>query len=92
MSSDPAIVEVLVTPRAAADGLGPMVDGVLRVRVTRPPAEGEANEAVGRLLARALRVGRSRVVLVAGSRSRHKRFAVSGVPAAEIARRLAGGR
>lgn len=92
MSSEAVVVEVLVTPRAVADRIGPMVDGVLRIRVTRPPADGEANEAVRRLLARALGIAPSRVVLMAGGRARRKRFAVSGVTATEIARRLAGGR
>jgi uncharacterized protein YggU (UPF0235/DUF167 family) len=92
MSSEPAVVEVLVTPRAAADSVGPMVDGVLRIRVTRPPTDGEANEAVRRLLARALGIAPSRVVLVAGGRARRKRFAVSGVPPGAIPQRLAGGR
>lgn len=92
MSPEPAIVDVLVTPRAAADVVGPMRDGLLRIRVTRPPADGEANDAARRLLAQALRIAPSNVVLVAGGRARRKRFAVSGVPAAEVARRLAGGR
>ena len=91
MAPEPVVVQVLVSPRAASDGIGPMVDGVVRIRVTRPPADGEANDAVRRLLARALGIAPSRVALVAGRRARRKRFAVSGVPAAAIARRLGGG-
>lgn len=84
-----ADLEIAVTPRAAADRVGPYADGVLRVRVTRPPADGEANRAVLRLVARALGLPPSRLVLVAGERARRKRLRVDGVDAAELDRRLA---
>jgi hypothetical protein len=63
---------------------------VLQVRVTRPPADGEANRAVTLLVARFLDVPRSAVTLVAGSRSREKRFAIEGLSEAELAARLDG--
>jgi hypothetical protein len=81
--------EVLATARAAEERVGPLVDGVLRVRVTRPAAEGQANEAIRRLAARALDVAPSRLSLVAGARSRHKRFSVDGLTSEELATRLA---
>lgn len=77
-----------VTSRADADRVGPFSDGLLEVRVTRPPAGGEANRAVLRLVARALNVPRSRVTLVAGARSRHKRCAIDGISVAELESRL----
>ena len=69
--------------------MGPYRDGVLAVRVTRPPADGEANRAVIRLVASALQVPRSAVALVAGERARTKRVAVRGLTAAELEARLA---
>lgn len=79
---------VRVTPRADTDRVGPYADGLLRVRVTRPPADGEANRAVLRLVARALGVPSSTLTLVAGARSRTKRYAVSGLSAADLRDRL----
>ena len=81
-------LELAVIARAGADRVGPYRDGVLRVRVTRPPAGGEANRAVLRLVARALGIGPSRLRLVSGDRGRRKRVAVDGIDAPELARRL----
>jgi uncharacterized protein YggU (UPF0235/DUF167 family) len=77
-----------VTARSDADRVGPFADGLLHVRVTRPPADGEANRAVLRLVAKALGVPVSKVTLVAGARSRRKRCAVEGISPAELAARL----
>jgi uncharacterized protein YggU (UPF0235/DUF167 family) len=84
-----ASLEVLVTPRAAAERVGPVEAGVLRVRVTRPPVDGEANRAVERLIARALDLPASGLRLLAGERSRRKRFAIDALSEAELAARLA---
>jgi uncharacterized protein len=77
-----------VTARSDADRVGPFADGVLQVRVSRPPADGEANRAVLQLVAKALGVPVSNVTLVAGARSRRKRYAVEGISSAELAARL----
>lgn len=81
-------VEVAVVPRAATNRVGPYADGLLQVRVTRPPADGEANRAVLRLVASALGVPVSALELVAGARARRKRFRVTGLEPAELDRRL----
>ena len=83
-----ATLELHVTPGASGDAVGPFADGVLRVRVTRPPADGEANRAVVRLVGRALDLAPSRLVLVAGERGRRKRIRVDGIDPAELDRRL----
>ena len=83
-----ADLQLVVTPRAASNRVGPYRDGVLHVRVTRPPADGDANRAVIRLVADAVGVAPSRLTLVAGERSRRKRVRVDGIGAGELARRL----
>jgi hypothetical protein len=72
-----AILHVRVTPRASRDAVeGFDLEGTLRIRVTAPPADGEANAAVTRLLAHALRVPSRDVVLVSGASARTKQFDV----------------
>jgi uncharacterized protein len=83
-----AVVEVTVVPRASADRVGPYAGGVLRVRVVRPPADGEANRAVIRLVARAIGLAPSSVRVLAGERARRKRLGVDGIAQDELDRRL----
>ena len=85
-----ALVRLRVTPRAARDEItGWREVGVLNVRVTAPPVEGEANRAVARLLARALRVPPSAVTVVRGERGRDKIVRINGLALGEIEARVA---
>lgn len=87
-AADGVRLRVRVQPRASADAIGGWEAGVLRVRVTAPPVEGEANRAVTALLAGTLRVPRSAVRVVRGERSRDKLVAVAGLTLREIEARL----
>ena len=76
-------VAVRLTPkggRDAIDGIETLSDGrtVLKVRVRAAPSEGEANDALCRLIAKALGVPSRDVVLAAGATSRIKRLIISG--------------
>jgi uncharacterized protein YggU (UPF0235/DUF167 family) len=61
------------------------------VRVTAPPEDGRANEAVVALLAEALDVPKSRVRILRGHAAREKQIAVDSLTLEEVVRRLAGG-
>lgn len=82
-----ARIRVRVTPRASRDGLA-WRDGVLLVRVAAPPVEGKANDAVARLLAKALAVPKSAVGVVSGASARAKLVEVAGIDQDEALRRL----
>ena len=66
------------------------VDGVLRARVAAPAVGGAANQALVRLLADELGVGRRSVRLVAGAAGRQKLIVVEGVEAEAIIARWPG--
>lgn len=66
-------IAVRVTPRASRNAVV-AVDGVIRVYVTVPPEGGKANTAVQALLAAALGVAKTRLVLVRGASGRQKTF------------------
>jgi uncharacterized protein len=82
------ILRVRVQPRASRDAIVGWRADALRLAVTAPPVEGEANEAARRLLARALGVAPSAVRVVSGERSRDKLVRVEGMTGAELRSRL----
>lgn len=75
-------LKVRVTPRAGRNEVESWDGETLRIRVTAPPAEGQANEACRELLAKSLGIPKSAIVLVQGARSRDKIFLIQqGEPA-----------
>jgi uncharacterized protein len=88
-SGGPELVPVRVQPRATRDEILGWRDGVLRLRVSAPPVEGEANRAVGALLARALGVRASAVTVERGARGRDKLVRVQGMTRRMVMARLA---
>lgn len=80
------VVTVRLTPkggRDAIDGIEQLADGtpVLKVRVRAAPSEGEANEALIRLMAKSLAIAPRHVSLAGGATSRVKRIRIEGDPA-----------
>jgi uncharacterized protein (TIGR00251 family) len=82
---------VHVQPRASRAGIaGWRPDGALGVRVTAAPVDGRANDAVTALLAGALGVPASAVVIVRGATGRDKYVRVAGLSVQDVIRRLGG--
>jgi len=72
--------EVHVSPRARRERVGGLHGAALRVAVTAPPVEGEANRACIEALARALSLRRREVRILSGEHGRDKRVEASGDP------------
>lgn len=81
------VLSVRVTPRSRQNKVE-VVDGQVRVWVTASPTDGQANDAVCRLLAKALDLAPSKVTIRRGHTSRDKQVALEGVGAEEGIARL----
>ena len=66
-----------MAPRARREEISRDESGI-KVAVFAPPEDGKANAAVQMLLAHALGVAKSRLVLVRGATSREKVFRLEG--------------
>ena len=87
-------IAIRVIARAAKAGIGGWRAGAdgreeLEVRVSEAPADGAANAAVVKLLAKALRTSRSEITILSGQTSRHKRVSIP-FDTDEARRRLGG--
>ena len=75
---------VRVQPRASRDGIAGEVEGALKIRLTAPPVDDRANEALRRFLADELNIPISAVRIAGGERSRTKRIEIRGVERGRI--------
>ncbi len=80
---DGVSLQIKLQPRASANEVGSPLGTELRVKVTAPPVDAAANEALVRLLAETLKCPRNRVELTRGHTSRHKTVKIYGMTAAE---------
>lgn len=88
MSVMSAEIRVRLQPRAKRTELAGERDGALLVRVTAPPVDSRANDALCRLIAKSAGVAPSRVAIVRGATAREKVVRVEGVAESELWRAL----
>ena len=77
-----------VHPRARRNELGPASGDELKVKVTAPPVDSAANDAVIKLLAKQLGCSKSSIRLLRGQTSRSKVVEIRGMAAGDILKRL----
>ncbi len=88
--ADGVLLAVKLQPRAAQNEIAEPLGDELRIKVTAPPVDAAANEALRRLLADVLGCPRGRVELVRGHTSRHKVIKLHGLTVAAVMENLSG--
>lgn len=88
--SDGVMLSVKLQPRASANEIGEPMGDELRIKVTAPPVDSAANEALIRFLAETLDCPRNRIELVRGNKSRHKTLKLYGISAETALAKLVG--
>ena len=88
VQADGVLLSVKLQPRASANEIGEALGSELRIKVTAPPVDAAANEALVKLLAQHLDCPRNRVELLRGHTSRHKTIKLHGLTAEAVLSRL----
>ena len=83
-NDDGVTFSVHVQPRASRNGICGIQGDAIKLRLTSPPVEGEANRLCTEFLAKLLKVPKSAVTIIAGEKSRHKTIRVAGATAQAI--------
>lgn len=86
------ILKIVLQPRASKiEIVGPHGEPPrLKIRISAPPVEGEANDALVQFLKKRLGIPAAQIEIVRGQASRQKDILCSGMTAAEILARLSG--
>ena len=76
-------------PRASKNEIGEALGDELRIKVTAPPVDAAANQALVEMLAEIFDCSRGQIELVRGQTSRHKTLRLHGLPVATVVKLLA---
>lgn len=90
-SREPAVLSVRVQPRASRNEAAVQPDGSLRIRLTAPPVDNAANEALIRFLADTFDVGRSQIEIISGHTGRQKIVRIRSMALEDVKRVLNAG-
>lgn len=71
-------IKVHANPKSSKNQIVGWKEDVLYIKITAPPVEGAANEAIIRFLAKELGLKKNQVSLASGDKSREKRFLIKG--------------
>jgi uncharacterized protein len=85
---DGVTLRIKVQPRASKNEIQGIMEGALRVRLTSPPVDGEANAACSVFLGQVLGVAKSKVEIVGGHTSRVKVVKVAGLSRQQVLDRV----
>jgi len=85
---DGTLLSVKLQPRASANEIGSPIGAELKIKVTAPPVDAAANEALIELLAEKLDCARGRIELIHGHKSRHKVIKLYGFAPEEVLERI----
>lgn len=72
------LLKVKVKPNAKKEGVFPLGDNLYEVRVSAPPEKGKANERLLELLAKHLKIPKSRLRIIKGHTTKNKLVEVDG--------------
>ena len=82
-------IAIKLQPRASKNEMGEAIGNELKIRISAPPVDSAANQALLDFLAESFACPRSAVQLVRGRTSRHKTILVRGMSAESILERIA---
>jgi uncharacterized protein len=73
------LLPIRIQPRASKNEIVQMENGELKIRLTAPPVDGAANEALVRFLSELLSIAKSRVEIISGLTGRDKVIRIRGM-------------
>ena len=76
--------DIQVIPHASRAEIAGVQEGAFKVKVTAPPAEGAANEACIKLLAKELGLKKSQIKISSGAKSRKKTVMIKDISKEEL--------
>lgn len=87
-SANQVLLYVRIQPRASKNEIVHLENGGIKIRLTAPPVDNAANEALVKFLADVLSLAKSQIAIVSGHTAREKAVMVRGLSDEEVMRLL----
>ncbi len=87
-TSGGTLLSVKLQPRTSKNEIGEPLGDELKIKVTAPPVDAAANQALVEFLAEKLDCSRGKVELLRGHTSRHKTILLHGIKPEEVLKML----
>ncbi len=85
---DGLALRIKAVPRAAKNEIQGLHDGALKIRLTTPPVDGKANQALMKFLSKTLNIPKAQIELAQGETSRLKTLRINGISKNELIGRI----
>lgn len=82
------LIQIRLSPKSSKDSIGEELGGRLKISVTSPPIDGRANQHLIKVLAKKLKIAKSRLEIVSGETSRDKTVFIRDLTPEQIIAKL----
>lgn len=83
-NQDGITLSVKVIPNSSRDEIMGLHDTALKIKVSAPPENGKANQAVILALAKALHINKTSIKIISGQTQPHKQIQINGITSQDI--------
>jgi hypothetical protein len=77
-------IKINLIPRSSRNQLVSCAGDQFKIKITAPPVDGRANQALTVFLAKKLGIAKSRVEIFSGEKSKQKKIKIDGLTLSEI--------
>ncbi|HLB59321.1 MAG TPA: DUF167 domain-containing protein [Bdellovibrionota bacterium] len=78
-------LQLYIQPRSSQNQIAGLMEGRVKIKLTSPPVEGEANKACIAFLSSLLRIPKSKISIIHGERGKRKTVEIMGASRREVA-------
>ncbi len=72
-------IQIKVQPRSSKNQIAGVQQGALKIKLTAPPVEGEANKALVNFLSGVLKIPKKNIKIIKGESARNKIVDIKGI-------------
>ena len=78
-SKEGVIIELHIIPNAKKNEILGEYNNKLKIKISSPPVEGNANKEIIKFLSKILKINKSKIKIISGEKNRDKKIAIESI-------------